>query len=169
MKNLLSIVAFLICILNLNSASAGYPDYLGGDRNLILCGGHMGVGAYLDKTSMVIQKDEPSVKIIAVNVAYVSDAHLGNTEIKNLATEIYMYQLDANKVYRYLEHNGSWGYIQPVGSSAATGHYFAYEMAYYIAFNEKFYGGKKYWSDSDKKYMTPNFGSDLYSRVDYSF
>ena len=38
---------------------ANYPMYLNGDRDLILCDGHMGTAWYVDRTSLVVQKYEP--------------------------------------------------------------------------------------------------------------
>ena len=49
-------------------AFANYPTYLNGNRDLILCDGHMGMGYYVDRTSLVVQKYEPPQYIIAVNV-----------------------------------------------------------------------------------------------------
>ena len=53
MKRILSMALFAVCFFACSMASAsGYPDYLGGDRNLLLSGGHMGIGWYVDKSSL---------------------------------------------------------------------------------------------------------------------
>ena len=66
----------------------------------------------------------------------------------------------------YQMHDDTWHYIKPVGSFGETGHYFAGEMAFYIAYHMKFYGGQKWFNPTTNKYESTNFGDKLYVLVD---
>ena len=93
MRRVLSMVLFVLCLSFAQAAAAAaYPDYLGDDRNYLLCGGHMGVGYYVDKSSLVVQKYAPPTYRIAVNVLAVEDADNGNTEPYRVDTRQYLYQ-----------------------------------------------------------------------------
>ncbi len=56
MQRTLSVLIGLVVLLTASAAFAEYPKYLGGDRNYILCDGHMGVGFYVDRSSLNVQK-----------------------------------------------------------------------------------------------------------------
>ena len=86
MRRGLFLGVFVLCLLFEQTAFASYPDYLGGNRNYLLCGGHMGVGYYVDKSSLVVQKYDPPTYRISVNVLSVDDADNGNTEPLRVST-----------------------------------------------------------------------------------
>lgn len=128
----------------------------------------MGDGFYLDKSSLVIQKNKPPVYRIAVNVLIVPQMDRGNTTSFTVEKRYYLYQWDVRKMYVFTERDNSWHYIYPCGSMAQTGHEFSGEMAFYLAFHKKFYGGRKWWDEKDKQYRKTNFGDKLYARADGS-
>lgn len=165
MKKLVCLVVTLCCLLFSTMAFASYPTYLGGDRNLILCGGHMGLGWYMDKSSLVVQKYAPPIYRIAVNVLMVENADRGNTRPYRMETKQYLYNWDERRMY-WLSNNDTWSYIPPVGSMAETGHEFSGEMAFYVAYHMKFYGGQKWYSATFGEYTEPNCGTELYTAVD---
>ncbi len=168
-KRLICMVLFVGALVLTGAAEAGYggySDYLGGDRNLLFCGGHMGYGWYVDKSSLVVQEYNPPTYRIAVNVLTVPDADRGNTTSYSVTTRYYMYQWDARKIY--VLNGNSWSYIPPIGSLAETGHEFSYEMAFYIAYHMKFYGGQKWRNPRTGQYESPNFSDALYAVVDGS-
>lgn len=166
MKSISRIVLIMVCFFSLfmSKAMADYPDYLNGDHNYVICGGHMGYGCYIDRSSLVVQKYEPPIYIIAVRLITVADADRGNTAIEHENIARFMYNWETRKMYQL--HGDSWHYIKPVGSMAETGHYFAGELAFYMAYHMKFYGGKKWLNPSTNRYESPNFGDGLYVPVD---
>ena len=169
MKRILSMALFAVCFFTCSMASAsGYPDYLGGDRNLLLSGGHMGIGWYVDKSSLVVQQYQPPVYRIAVNVLTVDDADRGNTTPSSVKTEEFLYNWDTRRMYQWWGEKSAWNYVRPVGCLAETGHHFAGEMAFYIAYHMKFYGGRKWRDPHTGKDEWPNFSDHLYAVVDGS-
>lgn len=145
-------------------ARAEYPNYLQGNRNYLLCGGHMGCGWYLDKTSLVVQQANHPNYLLTVDVVEVANADRGNTTITSRNNCRYSYDEKQKKMYSFWDDK--WHYVEPVGSMAQTGHEFSGEMAFYIAFHKKFYGGRKWWDPYTNKYESPNFSEVLYARVD---
>ncbi len=169
MKRILTMILFVGCCFLCSTAwASGYPDYLNGDRNFLLCGGHMGVGWYVDKSSLVVQQYNPPVYQIAVNVLIVENADRGNTAPFRVDTEEFLYNWDERAMYRWGEKSSAWHYVPPVGSMAETGHHFAGEMAFYIAYHMKFYGGRKWYDSHMGRYASPNFSDGLYAVVDGS-
>lgn len=169
MKRILTTALAAVCFFLCSTASvSAYSDYLGGDRNFLLCGGHMGVGRYVDKSSLVVQQYNPPIYRIAVNVLTVDDADMGNTTPRSIDTEEFLYNWDERTMYRWSEAKSAWYYVPPVGSMADTGHHFAGEMAFYIAYHMKFYGGRKWRDPHTGRYLSPNFSDHLYAVVDGS-
>lgn len=165
MKKISCLAIMLFCLMFSAVAVVSYPTYLGGDRKLILCGGHMGVGWYLDKSSLVVQKYDPPVYRIVVNILMIEDDDRGNTNPYRLATNNFIYNWDDRKMY-HLTNNNAWNYIPPIASMAETGHEFSREMAFYIIDHIKFYGGKKWYDSYFGKYIEPNCGTQIYVAVD---
>ncbi len=169
MKRILTTMLFAVCLFLCGTASAfGYPDYLDGDRNFLLCGGHMDVGWYVDKSSLVVQQYNPPVYRLAVNVLVVDNANDGNTTPRRVETEEFIYNWDERKMYKWSDAQSAWLYVPPVGSMADTGHHFAGEMAFYIAYHMKFYGGRKWRDPHTGRESSPNFSDHLYAVVDGS-
>lgn len=165
-RRVLQVVILLICCSIASIAFAsGYPDYLGGNRNLLFCGGHMGTGWYVDKTSLVVQEYNPPKYQIAVNVLQVNDADRGNTSY-SVHTVYWRYDWNTRKMYRSNTGYNNWHYVPPTGSLAETGHEFSGEMAFYLAYHMKFYGSKTYWNDFLQKRVGPNCGTHIYDVVD---
>ena len=118
-----------------------YPNHLGGDDNYILVDGHMGVAWYLDRSSLYVEKYEPPQYIIAVNVCQVNGADRGNTAISRVLTERFFYNWDLRQMYVDRDGSSNWRYLDPNGSWVATGIVMpAGEMAFYLAYDMRFYG-----------------------------
>ncbi len=175
MKTILSLFIFLF-VTSATSASI-YPPYLYGDKNLIYCGAHQGIGFYIDKSSLIIEENTSSRCRIAVNeltAEFTSDGfHLDRLDspIVNTKKSLFYYDLNNLKMYKWVEPSkyvkgNEWAYIYPVGSFAMTGHSFSGEIAFYIAFNKKFYGGRKHYNNQTHRYEKVNFTDVLYQYVD---
>ena len=154
-------------------ANANYPTYLNGDRNLILCDGHMGVAWYVDRNSLVVQKYDPPQYIIAVNVVTASSAYNdendfyngGRGKIKEVTTKRFFYNWDLREMYIDTTGKDGWRYLKPNGSWAETGISMpAGEIAFYLAYKMKFYGGKSFYDSFLKKYTCP-YGNEFYSKI----
>lgn len=157
----------LICLSGFfGKANAdGYPDYLWGNKNFIICGAHMGYAQYVDKSSLVVREYRPPVYRLSIVVLGVQDADRGNVTPSDKSVQSYYYNWDERKMY-YENQNGELTYIYPVGTMARTGHYFAGEMAFYIAYKMKFYGGRKWYDEDFKQMSSPNWSDELYRLVD---
>lgn len=160
------ILLSILCIPQNVGAEGGYPKYLNGNRHLIICGGHMGYGAYIDTTSLVVEEYNPPIYKLAINVLTVKDADRGNTTVDSMVTTHFMYNWDSKRMYQTWQSDDRWHYIAPVGDMAETGHYFAGEMAFYLAYSMKFYGGREWYHERTRTYLKPNFSDDIYTLVD---
>ena len=173
MKKIVSLTVMLFCLLiNSTVFASNYPDYLNNNRNYILCGGHQGVGWYIDRSSLVVKKYNPPYYLIAVNVvrALLSSNgiqldRINSPIIDEVETRYYYYNWDDRKMYLLSDSDNKYHYIPPVGSLAATGHEFSGELAFYIAYRMKFYGGRQYYDSSTGRYENVNFSDSLYNRV----
>lgn len=134
-------IAVLIGILILAMSSvtlaySPYPKHLNGNSNYIFVDGHMGIGWYLDKSSLVVQKYEPPCYTIAVNVLRTE-----NGEILGVNTYRFFYNYDDTAMYWDTTGHDGWKKLAPLGSWSETGIRMpAGEMAFYLAYNMKFYG-----------------------------
>ena len=141
-----------VFILALSSVTFAYPAHLNGDSNYILCDGHMGGGYYVDRSSLVVKQYKPPVYIIAVDVVSVPDADSGKTKISTVKTYHFMYRYDQRNMYVPMEDPNSdldWRYLKPNGTHAETGVAMpAGEIAFYLAYNMRFYGEKGDFKDS---------------------
>lgn len=54
MKKFLMSFILMLFMLVPNFVHAEYPDLLNGDRNVVICGGHMGYGMYLVRNSIQV-------------------------------------------------------------------------------------------------------------------
>lgn len=131
-------------------AFASYPDHLDGNPNFILCNGKMGTGYYVDRSSLNVQRYAPPTYIIAVNVVGVPDADMGKTDISDVYSYSFLYKYDERRMF--IAGDGQdydWRYLDPRASYAETGIVMpAGEMAFYLAYNLRFYGDKVSYGDS---------------------
>ncbi len=104
----------------------------------------------MDKSSVAVQKYAPPDYQIAVNVMRVSfttngfDLDLLNSpRIYETKTHYYYYNWDSRRMYRLISDN-KYDYIPPVGDYASNSSVIEGELAFYIAYHVKFYGGRKY-------------------------
>ena len=166
MKKGIAGVICIVCLLvaHVVYASNLYSPYLNGDRNFILAGAHMGYAWYVDKSSLVVQNYNPPEYQIAVNVVTVPDTDQGNIEISDVTTHEFYYQWEQRKMYSW--RRNAWRYIPPVGTMADTGQEFSGEMAFYMVYHMKFYGGRKWWDAYDGEYKLPNFSENIYTWID---
>ena len=140
--SLLAVVFAAAFSLGNPSAEAIYSKNLGGDPNYILCDGHMGNAWYIDASSLDVQMYAPPQYIIAVNVAYVLDADMGNTAIHDVRTMRFFYNYDMQRMYidRH-PNNGDWRYLDPKGCWAEIGiAHPAGKIAFRLAYGMDFYG-----------------------------
>mgnify|MGYP007102079488 CR=1 FL=1 len=155
MKRLISIFAFFICILNFNSTHADniYQDYFNGNRNYLFCYSSMFAEieniVYLDKKSLVVQKYDPPIYTLAVNICSIRrDYGESTTKLQGYSTLYFMYKLKPRSMY--ILRNGSWHHLSAVYedySDSDIEFVRAGEMAFYIAYKMKFYG--------DRDWMNP--------------
>ena len=155
-QKILSILIFLICILNLKLVSAGeeyvgYSDYLGGDRNYLMTYGHQDSAMYMDKRTLSIEKYDPPIYVISFDEVMVHQAAFGNTDIAWREKYFYLYNWDERKMYCL--YKDSWHYISPTGNRIETSGLVAGEMAFYIAYKMKFYGSKFETAFTDGIYL----------------
>ena len=163
MKKLFSMCLFMLVMVIGSVASANYPTHLNGNANYILVDGHMGTAWYVDKSSLVVQKYEPPQYIIAVNVVSARSAyddendfyqHGGRGKIMDTKTYRFFYNWDRTEMYVDSTGNDGWVRLKPLGSWAETGVSMpAGEMAFYLAYNMKFYGAYKWREGNHGDYM----------------
>ena len=179
MRKIASLFLFIFGLFLTSVTSAGeiYPTYLYGNKNFIYCGAHMGIVWYIDKSSLVVEENTSSHCKIVVNVLkaqFTSDGfnldRLDSPIVTTQKNQFY-YDLNNRKMYKWIEPNqyvkgNEWHYIAPVGSFAETGHTFSGEIAFYIAFNKKFYGGRKHYNNYTKRYENIKFSDIMYKYVD---
>ncbi len=151
MRKIVSTFVGVIMVM-LVSVTFAYPAHLNGDSNYILCAGHMGGGYYVDRSSLVVKQYKPPVYIIAVDVVSVPDADSSKTKISAVKTYHFMYRYDQRNMYVPMEDPNSdldWRYLKPNGTYAETGVAMpAGEIAFYLAYNMRFYGERAGFKDS---------------------
>ncbi|WP_315452920.1 hypothetical protein [uncultured Selenomonas sp.] len=79
MKRIIMLLVGISMLVLPAAVSANYPMYLNGDRNFILCDGHMGTAWYVDASSLNVLRYEPPEYVIAVNVVTARSA-IGNED-----------------------------------------------------------------------------------------
>lgn len=132
---------FIFLFAETSFAYNPYPTHLGDDNNYILCDGHMGAAWYVDRSSLVAQAYNPPYYKLAINVVYVPKADRGGTNIANVRTYHYYYDLNNRNMYSWDGRMDYYYYLDPNGSWAATGIRMpAGEIAFVLAYNMKFYG-----------------------------
>ncbi len=124
----------------------------------------MGCGWYLDKSSLKVLQAGNGNALLTVRVVEVTDADRGSSAVTGKNDCRYSYNEKKMRMYSFWDQQ--WHYVEPVGCMAQTGHEFSGELAYYIAFHKKFYGGRKWLDPYTGKYASPNFGAELYDRAD---
>lgn len=171
MKKVISLLSFIVVMCFAAVSFANYPSHLNGDSNFILVDGHMGVAWYVDRSSLNVQKYAPPEYIIAVNVVS-ADSVIGDErdfysggQGKITGVKTYRFYYNWNTKRMYHDKNGTWDYLDPWGSWAATGIRMpAGEMAFYLAYNLKFYGTMQKYSEYSKSYYGP-FSENFYKNA----
>jgi hypothetical protein len=159
------IMLLLVQVTSTVFAYNPYPTYLGDDHNFILCDGHMGTAWYVDRTSLTVQKYDPPIYMIAINVVRVDQADEGNTSIADVKTSRFFYNYDSQKMYFDKDGTSNWVYLPPQGSWAETGIRMpAGEIAFALAYNLKFYGGRA-WYNQFLHRSTVVFDDSFYDRL----
>ena len=151
--------------------SANYATYLNGDRNFILCDGHMGTAWYVDSSSLVVQRYEPPQYVIAVNVVTARSAvgdeddfySGGRGVMTDVRTMCFAYNWDDRAMY--VKDGDGWHFLLPTGSWAETGIVMpAGEMAFYLAYHMKFYGSKPFYNAFLKRDVAV-YNDEFYARI----
>ncbi len=173
MKKLVVLVFSVVVLALCASASANYPTYLNGNRDFILCDGHMGTAWYVDRTSLTVQKYEPPQYIIAVNVITANSAvgderdfyNGGSGTIRDVRTMRFFYNWDLRQMYVEGNVASDWRLLPPTGSWAETGISMpAGEIAFYLAYHMKFYGSRKFYN----RFLNKNvdvYTDDFYAKI----
>jgi len=175
-KKLIIPIMLLLTFICSTAFAFEYPTYLSGDRNFIICGGHMGLACYVKKSSVVVQNYAPPNFEIYVEtvIADFNDSKgwpvAPNVyKLSEITPMVFRYNSDTTRMTRYNSKNKTWDYIMPAGAMAQTGHWYPGEMAYYIAFHQKFYGSRKWQNPYDGQWINANCASDwFYANVDNS-
>lgn len=99
----------------------------------------------------MVSKYEPPQYIIAVNICMVTNANQGNdASIQHVVTNTFFYNWDLKRMYWDAGHGDqNWIYIAPTAprATAMVGKPGG-EMAFYLAYNMKFYGSGAGYSNS---------------------
>ena len=150
MKKVISLLSFIAVMCFAAVSFANYPSHLNGDSNYILVDGHMGGAWYVDRSSLNVEKYAPPEYVIAVNVV-TADSAIGDErdfysggqgKITDVRTYRFYYNWNTKRMYQ--DQNGNLAYIDPWGPWASTGVRMpAGEMAFYLAYNLKFYESMK--------------------------
>lgn len=171
-KKILLVFCALVMLISGTVYAAGAPDYLNGDTNFILTGSRQGTGYYLDKSSLVITYEDTKTRELAVNVLVASVPYNGfdleladNPKIRRVATLYYKYDVDTHRMYKKSSSDEEWRIFNPNGTTAETGSDFSGELAYYIAYKEKFSDGHLY-TDASGKERPASFSDEFYARAD---
>lgn len=161
------LMTFMLLTMMFSTASAGVPDYLN-DRVLILSGMHGGTAWYIDKSSIVVEENNPPAYVISFQLFRARyDWNTGEIiRVFEATQEKYLYNRKEHEMRVW--DGADWKYIPPVGSNAETGNEFSGEMAFYIAFQKPFYG-RHQWLDRSGQMRNPNFGDELYTRIDNAY
>ena len=129
------------------------PTHFHGDPNFILITEQpqSNTAWYIDRSSLVVSKYEPPQYIIAVNICMVTNANQGNdASIQHVVTNTFFYNWDLKRMYWDAGHGDqNWIYIAPTAprATAMVGKPGG-EMAFYLAYNMKFYGSGAGYSNS---------------------
>lgn len=173
LKRLILILVGMVILAFSAVTSANYPTYLNGNRNLILCDGHMGVAWYVDRTSLNVQRYDPPQYIIAVNVVTASSAYNneedfyngGKGRITDVKTMRFFYNWNLREMYIDTTGKDGWRFLPPMGSWAETGvSKPAGEIAFYLAYKMKFYGGMSFYDSFLKKNICP-YDDSFYGKI----
>ena len=174
MKKIISIMVAILVLSIASIASADYPTYLNGDRNLIICDGHMGTAWYVDRSSLVVQKYAPPQYIIAVNIVEaigaggnVIDFYDGGPgKIVKVKTMWFFYNWDLREMYYDTTGLDGWKYLNPHGRWAECGiRRPAGEIAFYLAYKMRFYGSKPFYDIYEKRTHPTYYDDDFYARI----
>lgn len=172
MRRVLFIASLMMSLMLMPAltASAGVPEYLN-DRVLILSGMHGGTAWYIDKSSIVIEKESPPVYEISFQLFRAQyDMNVGDiVRVFNQTVERYMYNTKEHEMYHWREDDSTWHYVAPVGSRTDTGSEFSGEMAFYLAYKQAFYGGRRWRDRHTGELRDTPFGSELYDRIDNAY
>ena len=154
MKKFFALFVLVLLIIFQPNAQASYPDHLNGDPDYVCTDGHMGAGWYMKKSSLNVESYSPPIYVISVSVYTVNDADRGNTNYTKVETFRFRYDWDSRSMYvqtRDKDWNYSWRYLDPNGSWAKTGISMPTgEMAFYVAYRQKFYG--QFYGRYDSKF-----------------
>ncbi len=172
LRSIISVfLGLLMCLFA--SVAAAYPTHLNGDPNYILVDANKDVGYYVDKTSLNVQQYAPPCYIISINVVSAVSTSYTPTDfsIKNWSGRItgvqtyrFFYNYDDTAMYYDTTGHDGWEKLSPLGSWADTGiRRPAGEMAFYLAYNMKFYGAYK-WSGNGLKNVVV-YDKSFYDRV----
>ena len=150
--------------------------YFNGDKNYIFCGASMGMGDFVIKDTVNVEKYEPPIYIISADDVSVSNYFnpSGDWKMRWRHTKPFRYDYSKRKMYLYtpdgggnlrnrnkslykrdnIDFDSEWTYVFPNAFYGEGAHYVEVgEIAFALAYKLKFYGLKGY------------NGSDFYEAV----
>ncbi len=174
MRRVFLIAALMMSALLLTvgrTSAAGAPEYLN-DGVLILSGMHQGTAWYIDKSSVRLEDEDDPIYIITFQLfAARYDIDTGEvTRVFDATPQKYKYDVENGMMFafNYNRDYSQWEYIKPVGPTYELTLDHSGEMAWYIIYKKPFYGGRQ-WEDSKGQLRWPDFGEELYQRIDNSY
>ncbi len=155
-----------------NHASA-YPRYLNGDPNFVIVYGKMGVAWYLDISSVnALIYNPPFYKLSARVVAAESaigdemDFYRNDGEGTVFSERNYMITYNWNSRESHISDGGDFRIVYPVGCEARTGvGSGTAEMAFAVAYNMKFFGGRQWPNPDNHNELTTAFSDVFYEGI----
>lgn len=147
------VLLFVLGIANIIGFASAQPSYVvpyyNGDRNYIFCGYQGYNNFYVNRASVVIEKDEYPEYIISVDLMEVKFSKNDSSIIRSTTRKFY-YNKETEEMYIYIPWSDEWEYQKP-GAYWEKDSRFARagDIAFYIAYGEGFYSG----SESLKEYV----------------
>lgn len=147
----LCLTVFTLCMFSSSALAFSWADYYNNDFNFPRVWGHTGVGVFIDRTSVSVERYDPPCYIIAVNVFGAGNGGYGGRG--DYDTERFFYNYDENRMY-YDNNPGQddWVYIYTdYHSTLNCENNYIGEAAFYVAYAMPFYN---------------NCDTSLYNRLD---
>ena len=107
MKKFIVFVVVFCSVLVSSMTSAADRNYFNGDKNYIFCGGSMGMGFFVDRNTLNVEKYAPPIYIISVDVVNVRNYFNGGDKLgSRRRTYRFKYDYSTRKMYLYTPNGG---------------------------------------------------------------
>ena len=107
MKKFLAFITIFFLISNVTFAAVD-ENYFNGDKNYIYCGASMGAGYFVDRSSLIVEKYNPPIYVISIDVLSAGHYYDNNSVAKlgRRYTERFLYDYSTKKMYYYTPNGG---------------------------------------------------------------